>query len=256
MALILDAPLTTTVTGFDAAQAVGQSVDPRGLAAPIPGSIEINAAPDGSLALMSRITPSDAVTFGGIRSEIDWTPEANAERWYVWQVYFPVGFASSEQISFMQVHDSPDGGESPVKFPNFELMVQNGMVYCMVPLNTPSEATSNGRVPAGYRVPAVTGRWVTCALHTNWATDSSGFLEAWYDGKLIAREWGRPAGYTDAVGPYWKLGLYDFSHGGIAATLTAWYRAAKAYSTGHTAREVLGAEPSVLSTPLLDLLRR
>lgn len=244
MALILDAPLTSTVTGFDAAQAIGLSVDPRGLVAPIPGRIEISISPDGSSALLSRITPTDALTYGGIRSEIDWIPEANAERWYVWQVYFPAGFSPTEQISFMQIHDSPDGGESPVKYPNFEFMTQSGMVYCTVPRDCPSEATSNGRFPGGYRVAAVTGRWVTCCLHTNWATDSTGFLECWYDGQLVAREWGRACGYTDAVGPYWKLGLYNFAGGGLSATYSAWYRNAKAYSTGHVAREVIGAEPS------------
>lgn len=249
MALLIDAPLTATVTEFDAAQALGITVDPRGLVAPIPGRIDINTAPDGSQALMSCIDPSDPLTYGGIRSEIDWIPEAAhangtaAERWYVWQVYFPADFNPGEQISFMQVHDSPDAGETPVKYPNFEFMVQSGMVFATVPFNAPSEATSNGRPLTGRRVPIVRGRWVTCALHTNWAVNATGYLEAYFDGRLLGREWGRACGFNDVLGPYWKLGLYDFSHGGLAAPYRAWYRSARVYSTGHTAHEVLGDAP-------------
>ena len=249
MAVLLDAPLTGTFTGFDAAQAINTTVDPRGLVAPIPGRIEINTAPDGATAAMSCITPSDPLTYGGIRSEFDWTPEAAhaggaaAERWYVWQVYFPQDLNPGEQISFMQIHDSPDGGESPVKYPNFEFMVQNGVVFATVPLNVPSELTSTGRPLNGVRVPVVRGRWVTCALHTNWASDVTGYLDAYFDGIRIGREWLRASGYTDAVGPYWKLGLYDFTHNGIATTYRAWYRNAKVYSTGHSEQEVLGAAP-------------
>ncbi len=245
MALLLDAPLVTSINGFDAAQAIGQSVAlSGGEVSPIPGRLDICTAPDGAMGLRSLIAPSDALTYGGIRSEIDWIPEANAERWYVWEVFHPAGFAGSEQISFMQIHDSPDGGESPVKFPNFDFMTQGGKVFCMVPLNCPSEATSTGRVPAGQRVDLVTGRWVQCALHTNWATDTTGFLEVVYDGNLLAREWFRACGYADAVGPYLKLGLYDFSHGGISKEYVVWYRNCKVYSSGHTATDLMGELPS------------
>ena len=244
MALLLDAPLTSTINGFDAAQANGQSVAlVGGEVAPIPGYLEITAAPDGSTALRSRIHPGDALTYGGIRSEIDWIPEANAERWYVWEVFHTTGFSSAEQISFMQIHDSPDGGESPVKFPNFEFMSQGGKVFCMVPINCPAETSSAGRVPAGQQLDLVTGRWVRCALHTNWATDSTGYLEVFYDGNLLAREWFRACGYADAVGPYIKLGLYDFTHGGLSASYAAYYRNARVYSSGHAAYDVLGVQP-------------
>jgi hypothetical protein len=227
MALLFSAPLTSTVTEFDAAQAVGLSVDPRGLSAPIPNHLEINAAPDGSSGLMSRITPTDPETYGGIRAEIDDAPQANAERWYLWEVFFPDDFPTADTLTFMQVHDSPDGGESPVKYPNFEFQTQGGYVFCTVPINCPDETSSNGRYPPQQRVRLPTGRWVQCCLHTNWATDSSGYLEVYFDGKLLAKEWNRACGYSDAVGPYWKLGLYDFTHAGLTSEARAWYRNAK-----------------------------
>jgi len=254
MAIVLDAPLTSTITGLDAAQANGLSVDPRGLVAPIPGFIEINAAPDGTLALMARINPTDTITFGGIRSEVDWIPEANAERWYAWDMYLPVGFNPPARLSFMQIHDSPDVGESPVKFPNFEFMVGGGFVTAMVPIDAPSELTSNGRFPAGQRLPLVTGRWVRCALHSNWGTDTSGYLECWYDGQIIAREWSRACSYNDEVGPYLKLGLYNFTGAALDATYTAWFRNLKVYSTGHSQFEVLGAAPVPMAGAQVALL--
>ena len=245
MALIFSAPLTSTVTSFDAAQANGSSVDPRGLMAPVPGYIEIRVAPDGSPALMSQIDASEAEAGGGVRSEIDYVPEANAERWYVWDVYFET-IAAADLITFMQVHDSPDGGESPVKYPNFEFQIQSGYVFASVPLNCPSEATSSSRLPPQRRVPVPFGRWVTCAVHANWATDSNGFLEAFFDGRLLARDMNRACGYADATGPYWKLGLYEFAHAGVTGTSRAWYRNAKLYSTGHTAVEILGRDAGAL----------
>lgn len=252
MALLFSAPLTSTVTEFDAAQANGVINDPRGLSAPIPGYLEINAAPDGSSALMSRITPADAETYGGIRSEIDDAPQANAERWYVWETFFPSDFQTTDLLTFMQIHDSPDGGESPVKYPNFEFQTQSGMVFCTVPINCPDETSSNGRFPRQQRAPLITGRWVQCALHTNWGTDTSGFLEVYYDGKLLAKEWSRACGYSDAVGPYWKLGLYEFAHAGLTSEARAWYRNAKLYSTGHTAFGVLGVNPQPTSLTQTD----
>lgn len=239
MALIFYAPLTSTVESFDAAQANGSSVDPRGLAAPIPGRIEIGTAPDGAACLCVTLDPADALTGGARRSEIDYIPEANAERWYVWEMFLPADFSPTVELCVMQVHDSPDGGESPVKFPNFAMYVQGDYLHCRVPLNTPSEATSTSRIPVGSGVPVVRGRWVECALHTNWSTASDGFLEAWYDGQVIAREWSRPAGYADAVGPYWKLGLYDFFGGGLSEARSAYYRNARLYSTGHAVADVM-----------------
>ena len=252
MALIFDAPLISVFAEFDAAQANGQSVDPRGLSAPIPGYIEISAAPDGSPAFLSRVTPQDAETYGGIRSEIDYAPEANAERWYVWEMFMPADFAGTNTLTFMQVHDSPDGGESPVKYPNFEFQTQGGYVFCTVPLDCPSEATANGRYAAQQRAPLIKGGWVTCCVHSNWATDTSGFLEVYYNGKLLAKEWNRACGYTDAVGPYWKLGLYDFTHGGLATSYQAWYRNAKLYSGGQSRQTVIGASPKNTTLTQID----
>lgn len=243
MALLLDAPMSSVINGFDMAQANGISTPCDGLSSPIPGWLDIAIAPDGLPALRARVNPSDPVTYFGIRAEIDWVPEQPAERWYVLDVYMSAGFSGAEQMTFFQIHDSPDEGESPTKYPNFEMMTLAGKVFCTVPRDCPSELTSAGRIPAGQSVDLVTGRVVKVALHTNWMPDKTGYLEAFYDGHLIAREYYRASGYADEVGPYMKIGLYDIMHGGVTSTYEAWYRNVKVYSSGHTAKEVLGFEP-------------
>lgn len=238
--LIFDVPLNSTITGFDTAQALGVSVDLTTTPSGIPGALEISTAPDGSPALWSRITQNDPLTYTGIRAEVD-SQIDTGERWYVWEMYVPSDFGTTGLFSFMQIHDSPDVGESPVKFPNMGLATENGRVRVYLPLNAPAELNA-------YRtegnVPLITGRWVKCWLRANWQTDNTGFLEAGYDGRVLVKEWLRPCHYVDAVGPYWKLGVYDYFHSaGSFGSRQAWYRNAKCYSGGHSYSEVLGALP-------------
>ena len=240
MALLFSAPLTSTVTEFDAAQANGVINDPRGLVAPIPGYLEINQAPDGSSALMSRITPADAGTYGGIRSEIDDAPQANAERWYVWETFFPSGFQTTDLLTFMQIHDSPDGGESPVKYINFGVFASATEIICRVPRDTPNETYSTDRVVGV--TPLITGRWVKCGLHARWEIDATGFIEFSYDGRMVANEWFRPSHFPDVRRPYFKAGLYNTSGDqGLISDHSAWYRNVAIWEGPHTAAEVLGA---------------
>jgi hypothetical protein len=250
MALIFNEPLTTTIGSFVGAQADGVLVDPRGTTAPIPGFIEIGTAPEGSPALMSRITPEEEISAGAIRSEINYSAEANAERWYVWEMFHPT--VPTDVLVFMQVHDTPDGGESPVKHPNFTFTIEGGMAVARVPLNAPNEGSSSGRMPVQKATPFITGRWVQCALHTNWGVNASGFLEVFYDNQLLCREWNRASGYNDAVGPYWKMGLYCID-GDLSQSYEAWYRNARLYSTGHSAQSVLGVLPRL--TDLTQMVR-
>jgi hypothetical protein len=239
-ALIFDAPLTNTITGFKSAQAVGEQVDLSTTPSGIPGRLEIGVAPDGSSALLSQIFDGDPVTFTGIRAELSASPDTG-ECWYVWEMFVPTDFGTTGLFSLMQIHDVPDSGENPVKFPNFGLATQNGRVKGFLPTNTPAELRAYRNVGD---VALITGRWVKCWLRANWATDNTGFIEVGYDGITLVKEWLRPSAYYDAVGPYWKLGLYDYFHNaGAFGSRRAWYRNAKCYSGSHSYSEVLGFIP-------------
>lgn len=252
MAQIFSSPLTAAITGFDAITANGEiygGEDCVNGLVDIPGYLEIGTAPDGSTAMLSRITSADALTYGGIRSEVDWTPEDNAERWYCWDMFIPSDFDSSTKFCLMQIHDSPDDGEDPVKFPNFNLILFDGHVSAYVPLDAPSEATSTSRIIG--TLPAILGRWTRCCLHTNWGIDALGFLEAAYGGKVLAKEWSRPCGYEDVVGPYLKLGLYDIFHSDFSGERSVWYRNATVHSTGESWESVTGS-PEQAPYPVLS----
>ena len=99
------------------------------------------------MGFMSKIAPEDPLTYGGLRSEIDYAPEANAERCRPSGKFISKRlFAPSTRFTFMQIHDSPDGGESPVKYPNFEFQTHGMVSLRGAAADCPNETTP-GRYP-------------------------------------------------------------------------------------------------------------
>ena len=204
--------------------------------------IYLNAAPDGSPAVRCRLLGTDAEAAGAHRSEFSLDKGSalvapDSERWYVWEVWIPPTHTPNVKTSFCQIHDDPDDGEPIVKFPNFEFIAYAGEVSIDIPKNCPDEIAGGRTVAA---VPLVTGRWVQCAIHVNWATDVTGFLEAAFDGRVVMREWSRACHFPDLKRPYIKLGVYDLYSGGIAGDYSIWYRNLRIYGGRHSAAEVLG----------------
>ena len=119
MSLQFDDPMQSVFADWPLqAQALGLSNQPTaGLAAPIPTRVEIAPAPDGSNAYRCTIAPGDPLTYSGIRAHVAYMRETAhnnggaAERWYRWDMFFPVEFDAVDMLSVCQVHDTPDGGE-------------------------------------------------------------------------------------------------------------------------------------------------
>lgn len=221
MALILDAPSTSVVsTDFRIAAANGTTNAP--IVSGVPGRIEIAPAPDGSSALKMRVLSSDAQTYGGYRSELLANVETTGVRWYTFDLWIPSGMTASPRFSFCQIHDTPDGGESPVKFPNFEFVLNGSQIEVYVPENVPSELTSNSRIIGS--CPAVFDAWVRCGMYINWQSDATGWIEAIYNGSPVAKEWWRASRYTDAVGPYLQIGVYELFHAGFTGERAMYYK--------------------------------
>lgn len=241
MAILLDAPSTSAVsTAFRILASMGTTAAPT--ASGIAGSMEIGAAPDGSSALQVTIRGTDPLTYGGQRSELLADPEPTAIRWYAFDIWVPSTFGA-DRISIMQIHDTPDGGESPVKFPNFEFVVRESKsLEVYVPFDCPSEATSNSRLVGA--CPLVTDRWVRCVLYCHWQSTTAGWFEAYHDGQLVCSEWWRPFRYTDVTGPYLQIGLYDLFHTGFSGQRRAWYRNIRIGDGAETYASMLGVAPS------------
>lgn len=236
MALILDSPMLTSVDEwFDNIEAMGVTT---GLS--YPGRIEIAQAPDGIAALHSVVLDTDPETATGQRAELRGPAEANAERWYKFDIMISRGWPSGEYL-VMQIHDTPDGGESPIKVPNFALLNSEGVGIAYVPVSAPTEAAA---VRVFAKFPMALGVWHTVVLHTNSATDTTGFMELIVNGETVGKEWLRACGYADAIGPYFKLGCYDYLHLGGFGMLEAWYRNVKVWSGGESYVSVLGNAPS------------
>lgn len=261
MALQFDDPMVTTFAAWPmAANGLGQTnVTTNGKAAPIPGAIEILPTPtgDGS-GYCVTCKPGDPITYGAIRAYVAYGREAAhnngnaAERWYRWDWYFPPDFHADELISVMQFHDTPDSAELPVIFPNFEFMAQGDDLWVWTPLSCTVRGQTP-RYPPGVgiiKISSIRGRWLRCAIRCNWSNAGDGFLEVYLDDTLIVRDWFWPNAYADLIGPYWVVGIYDWTHGGLAREYKLWHRNVKIFNTGHTAQDVLGVAPR-LPLPLV-----
>lgn len=243
-----------------AANALGQTnIATNGLAAPIPGAIEIAPTPSDGIGYRTTVAPGDPITYGAIRAYVAYGREAAhangaaAERWYRWEWYFPPDFYANELISVMQFHDTPDSAELPVVFPNFEFMAQGDDLWVWVPLSCTSRGQTP-RYPPGVgiiKLSEIRGRWLRCAVHCNWSNAADGFLEVYFDDMLIVRDWLRPNSYDDLVGPYWVVGIYDWTHSGLSRQYRIWHRNVRIYNVGDVAQDVLGAKPLSPPTPLL-----
>lgn len=122
MALLKDYGFANGFAAVRQLQAAGQT--PSGAAAPkgISDRIAVEKAPDGRSSFVARISSSDSETALGIRSELAFDLEPLSERWYVWGTYLPKTWPSN-LFSIFQVHDTPDGGDSP-RNPNFIVLTE------------------------------------------------------------------------------------------------------------------------------------
>lgn len=188
------------------------------------------------------------ITFGGNRAEILGPFEPTGIRYYSAEVWIPSGGGENwaGKISCMQIHDFPDasegaGGSGVVKFPPFECVINGGtQAEIYVPKNTPDETTSLYRMIGAEPFPV--NRWVKYGFWCNWQTDSSAWVEAYIDGRVIASEWYRPFRYIDAVGPYLQVGLYDLFHFGFSGTRMAYLRNVRIGDSGESVASMFGTQ--------------
>lgn len=78
------------------------------------------------------------------------------------------------------------------------------------------------------------GAWTDFVFHIKWSPHSDGLLEVWKDGQNVVSTKG-PIGYNDAVGPYFKFGLYKgwrdrSSPAGVVSTRTLYHDAIRVAS--------------------------
>lgn len=226
------------------------AVAPYGTA-PRPGNIEIGTAPDGSVCLQETLRTGDLITNLGYRSEVGWNTEGQGfERWYALDIFLHSGINALDRLTIIQLHDQYDDatdslwGSGHEKFVNAAFMLCKGSVEFWLPkyvagTGLPDDTVSTGRI-AGTS-PAVFDRWARMVIHADWKTTTSGFIEAWYDGKKVCSEWAKPAAYVDPTGPLMRFGPYNHDTP-VSVDTRIWYRNARVYDgAGTTEAAVLGA---------------
>ncbi len=224
MAIIRSAPFSADLTGFAVSEGSGNQYagsPPQ----QIPGRVWIDSSPDGSMAMHAKVLQADPLTAGGQRAEVAMAAESFATPvWYVWEMYVPSSWPrTGHPYTVMQIHDTPDAGDSVIVWPNVEMMIKDDTLLVKIGNDFTNKGVSASKDLL--TVPMLFDRWVQCAVFADWRkADSAGFLEIYFNRQLVDRRYGIQSSYNDLVGPYMKLGVYDCLHYGDFGTLEAFYR--------------------------------
>ena len=155
------------------------------------------------------------------------------EHWYGFSVFLPEGFAINDNWEAVaQWHGTPDFGIGE-SYRSAAMALYTGNANLS---ETRGEWTVNVRwdskrntfvdeepVYEGIKTfefgPYETGVWTDWVFHVKWSYKSDGFLEIWKNRiKVLGR--GGPNCFNDAVGPYFKMGIYRGGRGaGEARTI-------------------------------------
>jgi len=240
MAMTLDVPLIDSIpqiagVGFQSNGVEGSTIsNPAG----VPGRMEIQGG-----AMRVHLVEGEYAA-NGQRSEIYFPPEPVGERWHVWEFMIRRDeWLDGHPIAVMQIHDTPDKNapEYAPRYPNLAIFVRGDVLAVEVPAAMlPAQAVGSRRVahrPFEFDV------WHRMCFHVNWQTNTSGFRELYYDGHAVFREWGVPTSYGDPIGPYLKLGLYNFTGFAGFQHRTGYFRNIRQWSGNDGYQSVMGTTP-------------
>lgn len=155
----------------------------------------------GKWAARFEIRPGDTVSHGQ-RAELSYRSGEfpGVETWWGWSVYFPAGFEPGRWTVFTQWHDDPAGQYAP---PVLFEVIDDSILFLVRGGVPPAE-------PAVWNLGKVErGRWYDFVFHVRWASDSTGFVELWKDGKRVVPKTNLPTIYLGKPN-YLKVGNYRY----------------------------------------------
>ena len=105
---------------------------------------------------------------------------------------------------FHGTEDVGDGARSPM------LAVDIGLDRLRITTRSDAAPSTvhNPREVERYRAKLDKGHWHSFVFRLRFARSGDGYLAAWMDGISIIPGEAIPLGYNDAIGPYWKYGVY------------------------------------------------
>lgn len=237
MALIKDYPLSLNFGDANLGmQANG--VTSNGALSPsgVPGHLAITGG-----HMVATLIEGDALTTAGHRSEIYLQPETvPGEYWYSWEFLVPSSWGFLPIMTLMQIHDTPDGGDLD-RFPNFALGIENSQLVALV--SSGSLPVQNSIVNRLAHKELIFDTWHTACLHVKWETSGIGFREFFVDRDPMMRQFNVGTAYADVIGPYLKLGVYNFFSQAAIGINEAHYRNIKVWSGNDGYQTVMGGVP-------------
>lgn len=228
MALLQSAPLAGTSNYFTVASASTDVFNAAGFPE-IPGRVQFGRAPDGAACLVTQCSITDAVdASGGRRGEIA-APELARDTayWLSWDVWVPSSFPYAQgPFCIAQMHDTPDVGNPIVNVSNVLMFIgTDAKIQVWLPTSASFNDKTTTTVVDKYYGPRVKfDQWVKCSLFVNFSTATTGFIEVYYDRQIVCKVWRQKTDYANTLGPYCRLGVYDFSHLETFTTLLAYFK--------------------------------
>lgn len=235
MTLLYNYPLTTTFAGVDSLQANGVSGTGDALPSGIGDSLSI-----ANGCMVAHLRDTDAQIGLGNRCEITAPVDAiGDERWYYYE-WMVDGWQVGRQFSIQQIHDTPDGGDA-ARAPNFLMLYDGANLMAHLPqAQLPTESVNYNLIGA---MPMAQGVWHSVMLHAKWSNAGAGLIDVYMDGYAVSRQINIGTAYTDVVGPYFKLGVYDYSHAGGFGERIGYFRNVNIWSGQERLNNALGGAP-------------
>jgi hypothetical protein len=178
--------------------------------------IVTGSARQGRHALRMRLDAADPLVRASYRAEIRFPSTwRGSENDYAFSVFVPSDWVDDTTFTVAQWHGVPDRwlGEAHQP-PPLELLLGRGqwVLSCAWDARPVIGTLFLHRQPRHHdhplRIPIERGRWVDWAFHVRWACDRTGVLSVSKDGVEVWRRSG-PNAYNDAIGPYFKFGVYE-----------------------------------------------
>lgn len=149
---------------------------------------------------------------GSERSEITFGKTLELNQTYMMSYSFmvePGAANTADWVNIGQLHGTPDAADSKVLAPIFAVQMDGEKLQIV--MRTDANATTTARVADNILYTStddiVRGGWYDVQVEIKVDPSGNGVLNVWINGEQVVSYTGA-VGYNDAIGPYWKQGVY------------------------------------------------
>lgn len=228
----------------------------------IPGFLDLVSDPTGTgqRVIKCTVNQADALTFNSKRTELSQNNTPNPvgdERWYAFSTLIPEGIHPAEDITFWQVHHSPDTSPDETTTAlsptiQCDITTLGGKPYIKV-LNVYDATATTTANSFTQRVlcytPLVRGVWVDWVLHMIFSgTAGTGTTEIYKDRRLLFTETSHINTYNNSAarggqGQYFRHGIYHWASTWSLPTYIVYHKGVVVGDSASSFAEVTGTTP-------------